>query len=265
MTSKVKSPLVTCGYPPRSRARRLCICPYFNGGTETVRSAGSVASELLVLLVHFLPGFVKNPEGAEQDDQFLREPDFHLRQASYESDCQLSGPEWSRNAWASAKNGRLPETEQRNAQDGGNGFSFAEFRCGCVSFAPAEKSGCPNSFGNKSSMKICTLKTTPTFGPVFMVERNDRFQIRAGNPCSPTGRLANSSGGSTATAVKRIIHGKLDQRNHVTEWFGKADVLHMLLEIGKAVFDGDPPFDGIHVIILHGQIQSHCACDGEGF
>ena len=84
-------------------------------------------------------------------------------------------------------------------------------------------------------------------GTCSLVHRDHGFGADLAVSAFPKNARTDGSGGVSAAAILRALHGKFDQRNHIAKRTRESGVLDMLLVIENAVFEGDAPFEDVGI------------------
>src|SRR6202171_4726483 len=101
--------------------------------------------------------------------------------------------------------------------------------------------------GEKVVDKDLYLKDRTDIRPGMSVDGYDGFRAELAVFGLPENTGVDRAGGRLPTPVEWRTHRKLDERNHIPEGTRQADILHMLLQIGHAVFQGKTPLQRIGI------------------
>ena len=69
---------------------------------------------------------------------------------------------------------------------------------------------------------------------------------------------------STFAAIHRILEGEFDERDELIEGLSEPDILHVGLQIGEAVLDGEPPVERGRMLLDVHAATAFIVRDGDG-
>lgn len=116
-------------------------------------------------------------------------------------------------------------------------------------------------FGNRSSTNKCIRPRTPTVFPDLALTGSSAATLK--KLPGPYDSRIYSSGRKSLTVLTQVgLHGKLDYEDHAVEGRREPDVLHVLLQVHKAVLNGEAPVKSLrivtHIIVssirIHGEV-----------
>src|SRR5450631_2781418 len=86
-------------------------------------------------------------------------------------------------------------------------------------------------------------------GARLVVDRHHRFESQLNVPPGPEDSWIHGAGGRPSAAVDGRAQCEFDDRNHLIERLAQSNILYERLQIRKAVFDGEAPFDGVRMAL----------------
>src|SRR6476660_1167060 len=81
------------------------------------------------------------------------------------------------------------------------------------------------------------------------VPRNDRLGAELHILTGPQQTRIDRAGGLAATAIERRLERQLGHKDQTIEWRAKADVPHLTLQVGHTVFQRQPEFERVRMLL----------------
>src|ERR1700722_14818562 len=79
------------------------------------------------------------------------------------------------------------------------------------------------------------------------IDRDHRLSTDLAIARFPEKTGVDRASGLASATIQRTIHGEFNQWNDVSKWAQPLNLLHMLLQVGQAIFQRQSPAQGIRI------------------